>query len=120
MGELAAAGEGSKDLERRVGAEGVMEAAEGASPVASLEKEVRLLDELLEVWKKRAMNGATEAVEKVLEIQKQRLVLLQLWPEGQRSVKVSAGAAARNDEREVRVVVEYVDDWRQAGRRAAE
>jgi hypothetical protein len=30
------------------------------------------------------------------------------------------GAAARGDEREVRVVVEYVDDWRQAGRRSAE
>ena len=64
--------------------------------------------------------GVPEAVEMVLEIQKQRLVLLQLWPEGQRSVKVSAGAPARADEREVRVVVEYVDDWRQAGRRSAD
>ena len=133
MGELAAAGEGSLALKGQAEAGGAMEAAEApsaasaasAAPAASaasaaLEKEVKLLDEMLEVWKKRAMNGATEAVEKVLEIQKQRLVLLQLWPEGQRSVKVSAGAASRADEREVRVVVEYVDDWRQAGRRSAD
>ena len=78
------------------------------------------MGELVAVWRARALEGVPEAVEKVLEIQKQRLVLPQLWPEGQRSVKVSAGAAARGDEREVRVVVEYVDDWRQAGRRSAE
>ena len=51
MGELAAAGEGLKELERRVGAEGAMEAAgapsgSAATSVASVapEKEVRLLD----------------------------------------------------------------------------
>ena len=123
MGELVAAGEGSKALKGREEAEGAMEAAGapvGSVAPAALEKEVRLLDELLEVWRARAMNGAMEAVEKVLEIQKQRLVLLQLWPAATSGVKVSAGAASRGDEREVRVVVEYVDDWRQAGRRSAE
>ena len=123
MSELAAAGEGSKALKGREEAEGAME-ADGA-PVgsvvsAALEKEVRLLDELLEVWKGRAMSGITEAVEKVLELQKPRLVLLQLWPAGGSGVKVSAGAAPRGDEREVRVVVEYVDDWRRVGRRSAD
>ena len=113
MGELVAAGEAGAAME-----------ATGSTPderaAAQVEREVRLLDEILTVWRARALDGDPVAVEKVLELQKQRLVLLQLWPEGQRSVKVSAGAAARSDEREVRVVVEYVDDWRQAGRRSAE
>ena len=114
MGELVAAGGGESGAAMEALGEGPAEMA------AQLEKEVRLLDEVLAVWRARALDGDPVAVDKVLELQKQRLVLLQLWPEGQRSVKVSAGAAARGDEREVRVVVEYVDDWRQAGRRSAE
>jgi hypothetical protein len=114
MGELVAAEMNGAAMEEAGEAE-----AAGALPAPSvLEKEVRLLDEMLEVWRERALKGMPEAVEKVLEIQKQRLVLLQLWPSSG-GVKVSAGAAARGDEREVRVVVEYVDDWRQAGRRSA-
>ena len=116
MGELVAAeaeGDGvAMEAVARDGAAGAL-----AAP-SVLEKEVRLLDEMLEVWRERALKGMPEAVEKVLEIQKQRLVLLQLWPSGT-GVKVSAGAAARGDERQVHVVVEYVDDWRQAGRRSA-
>ena len=116
MGELVAAGDGVGEVLER--------AAEGADGVdlraAALEKEVRLLEEILAVWRKRALDGDPEGVDKVLELQKQRLVLLQLGPAASAGVKVSAGAAARGDEREVRVVVEYVDDWRQAGRRSAE
>src|SRR5688500_1791511 len=122
MGELVAAGENGAAMEAvevEEAVEGLGEAPDGRA-AAQLEKEVRLLDEIMAVWRARALEGVPEAVEKVLELQKQRLVLLQLWPEGQRSVKVSAGAAARSDEREVRVVVEYVDDWRQAGRRSAD
>jgi hypothetical protein len=118
MGELVAAraGEHGAAMESVAAPDGAME-AQGA-----LEREVQLLDEVLAVWRARALDGDPVAVDKVLEVQKQRLVLLQLWPEGQRgqAVKVSAGAAARGDEREVRVVVEYVDDWRQAGRRSAD
>ena len=113
MGELVAAGEGGAAM----GAAG----REGEAPASpdALEKEVTLLDEMLAVWRERALRGIPEAVDKVLEIQKQRLVLLQLWP-ANAGVRVGAGAAARGDEREVRVVVEYMDDWRQAGRRSAD
>ena len=120
MGELVAAGasENGRALERAAGA-GMAEGVDGGDErVAALEKEVRLLDEILVVWRSRALDGDPVAVEKVLELQKQRLVLLQLWPAAASGVKVSAGAAARSDEREVRVVVEYVDDWRQVGRRS--
>ena len=124
MDELTAAGAGENGAMRETLGVSRDELLGGqvaaAAAAAALEKEVTLLDEVLVVWRARALDGDPVAVDKVLELQKQRLVLLQLWPEGQRSVKVSAGAAARSDEREVRVVVEYVDDWRQAGRRSAE
>ena len=123
MDELMAAGAGENGAMREaLGAprDELVAGQVAAVAAAALEKEVTLLDEVLVVWRARALDGDPVAVDKVLELQKQRLVLLQLWPEGQRSVKVSAGAAARGDEREVRVVVEYVDDWRQAGRRSAE
>ena len=120
------------------GAEGVTEAAEAAeaaevaaarddgAPAAQpvdVAAEVAVLDELLAEWKKRALKGDGEAVDRVLAIQRQRATLLQTWPNG--GVRVSAGPGTnglggRGDEKEVRVVIEYVDDWRQAGRRKAE
>lgn len=94
--------------------------AERAARVAA---EVALLDEILVVWKARAMDGDPGAVDRVLAIQRQRATLMETWPSG--GVRVSAGPGAtgmggRGDEKEVRVVIEYVDDWRQAGRRKAD
>jgi hypothetical protein len=110
MSELVAAGDGKGTA---------MEIAAPDGAVEAIEREVALLDEMAAVWRARALDGDPTAVDKVLEIQKQRLVLKQLWPAApSQGVKVSAGAAARGDEREVRVVVEYVDDWRQAGKKS--
>ncbi len=112
MGELVAAGAGEM--------EAVAAPDRAVTEQAALEQEVQLLDEVLVVWRARALDGDPVAVDKMLELQKQRLVLLQLWPAGGAGMRVSAGATSRGDEREVRVVVEYVDDWRQAGRRSVE
>jgi len=100
-----------------------VEVQESQAAPADVAGEVALLDELLVAWKKRALDGMPEAVDRVLAIQRQRATLLQTWPSG--GVRVSAGPGAgglggRGDEKEVRVVIEYVDDWRQAGRSRGE
>ena len=102
----------------RVG-DGGGEVAQEANGPVDVRAEVAVLDELLAEWKRRALGGDADAVDKVLAIQRQRATLLQTWPSG--GVRVSAGPGAnglggRGDEKEVRVVIEYVDDWRQAGR----
>jgi hypothetical protein len=113
---------GARDAAAAVGGdEGAPAATTGAG--ADIAAEVAVLDELLEEWKRRALKGDGEAVDRVLAIQRQRATLLQTWPSG--GVRVSAGPGAkgmggRGDEKEVRVVIEYVDDWRQAGRERGE
>ena len=121
MGEPAAVNGKGTAMEVAEGqAQAVELVAVDEGGVEALEEEVRLLDEILAVWRERALAGIPEAVDTVLELQKQRLVLKRLWPAGSAGMKVSAGAASRGDEREVRVVVEYVDDWRQVGRRSGD
>src|SRR5688500_20184441 len=100
MGELVAAGENGAAMEVVEAVEAVQglgEAPDGRA-AAQLEKGVRLLDEIMAVWRARALGGGPEAAEEGRELQEQRLVLVQLWPEGQRAVKVSGGAAEREGE----------------------
>lgn len=112
----AAGGQDELEAEERAGVREGREVPEG------LKEEIRLLDELLAEWRDRAMKGEGEAVDRVLAIQRQRATLLQTWPgaggTGASGMRVSAGSGGRGDEKEVRVVIEYVDDWRQAGRRS--
>src|SRR6266542_3309553 len=113
---MEAAQAGGQDGSGAVETQGAREALQVPE---GLKEAVRLLDELLTEWRRRAMKGEGEAVDRVLAIQRQRATLLQTWPSGP-GVRVSASPAlgGRGDEKEVRVVIEYVDDWRQAGRRS--
>src|SRR5215213_2141123 len=87
---------GARD-EAAMGGDGATTAATAATAAtagggADVAAEVAVLDELLVEWKRRALNGDGEAVDRVLAIQRQRATLLQTWPSG--GVRVSAGPGA--------------------------
>jgi hypothetical protein len=84
-----------------------------------LQADIARLDELEQAWFPLACRGDRDAAERVLTIHRQRTTSLHLaLAAATASEKAANDAAAANGEREVRVVVEYVDDWRQAGRRS--
>ena len=80
------------------------------------------LAKLEEPWLKKALNGELAAAQVLLELEKQRAALLGLIPAGG-AVRIAAGAqVAKGDGEggEVKVVVEYVQDWREARRQRGE
>lgn len=73
-------------------------------------EEVARLNALEDGLWARAVAGNTEAVDRVVAIQRERVRLLRLAPSGGGIVpELPSGGAAR-----VQVTVEYVDDWRAA------
>ena len=82
-----------------------------------LQTDIARLDELEQAWFPLACRGDRDAADRVLTIHRQRTTSLHLaLAAATASEKAANDAAAANGE--VRVVVEYVDDWRQAGRRS--
>ena len=77
------------------------------------------LGRLEEKWLEKALNGEVVAAQLLLEIEKQRAALLGLGVSAS-GVRIAAGAAAGNGGGEVKVVVEYVQDWREARRQRGE
>lgn len=83
-----------------------------------LQADIARLDELEQAWFPLACRGDRDAADRVLTIHRQRTTSLHLaLAAATAAEKATNDAAAANGEREVRVVVEYVDDWRQAGQR---
>ena len=71
-----------------------------------------VLERLEGAWLERALNADQVATQMLLEIEKQRA-----------AVRIAAGASAGKGEGgggEVKVVVEYVQDWREARRQRGE
>ena len=73
-------------------------------------KELARLDELQKVWHPKAVDGDPVAAQLVLDIHRQRAALLSL---GRDAVRLRQGAKVETPA-EIRIVVEYVDDWRKA------
>jgi hypothetical protein len=89
-----------------------VKARSGAIEEAAAEELARLAA-LEAVWWPKAMATDPVATDKVLAIQRQRLALLGLGG-GRAKLTVEAGSRTREGEgaQAMRVVVEYVDDWR--------
>jgi len=80
------------------------------------------LDALYATWMEKAETGDAAAAAIVLAICKQRAALLGLArsPSPALRVAATAGAGTADEEKpEVKVVVEYVNDWREVLRRRA-
>ena len=81
-----------------------------------IQADIARLDELEQAWFPLACRGDRDAADRVLTIHRQRTTSLHLaLAAATASEKAANDAAAANGE--VRVVVEYVDDWREASRR---
>ena len=103
---------------------GEMVEAEGTSLDDARERMLEVLGRLEEPWLKKALGGEVAAAQVLLEIEKQRSALLGLAPAGA-AVRIAAGATTGKGDGqggggEVKVVVEYVQDWREARRQRGE
>ncbi len=79
-----------------------------AGRAGQVRKEIRRLTQLEEVWWPVALEGNKEATDRVLAIQKQRLVLFQQLADAKDAEK--AEASGNQGPVEARIV--FVDDWR--------
>ena len=98
------------------GKEGEELAGEGKE---SREAVLRVLGRLKGIWVSRAETGDPAAAAIVLGICKQRAALLGLTRGGGAALRVAASAGDGEEAggKEVKVVVEYVNDWREVLRR---
>jgi hypothetical protein len=78
-----------------------------------------LLDRLEATWLPKAEAGDPAAAALVLNILKQRAVLLGLAhsPAPSPALRVAASSPAASEDGEIKLVVEYVNDWREVLRR---
>ncbi len=81
---------------------------EGAESAAGMA--LARLDELQEKWHPKAVGGDPVAAQIALDIHRQRAALLSL---GRDAARLRQGTKAEAPA-EIRIVVEYVDDWRKA------
>jgi hypothetical protein len=84
-----------------------------------------VLDRLEGAWLDKALDRDSVAAQLLLEIEKQRAALLGLTGASGTSLRIAAGAVSGkgNGETaptEVKVVIEYVQDWREARRQRGE
>jgi hypothetical protein len=81
-----------------------------------LTSDIARLDDLEHVWLPLALRGNAKAADLILTLQRQRAALVQLALQAAAQAEQHE-AALKMASGEQRIVVEYVDDWRTAGRR---
>ena len=81
-----------------------------------LQSDIACLDDLERTWLPLALRGNAGASDRILAIQRQRAALVQLALQAATQAEHHE-AALKAATGEQRIVVEYVDDWRNAGRR---
>ncbi|HET7768149.1 MAG TPA: hypothetical protein VFN74_05190 [Chloroflexota bacterium] len=80
-----------------------------------LKADIASLDDLEHAWLPLAMRGNARAADRVLAIQRQRASLVQLALQAAAQAEQHE-AALKMATGEHKIVIEYVDDWRNAGR----